>query len=247
MNKEEYLLPGERIDDLQLKGLQIIQNPEWFCFGMDAVLLSGFVPAGAKGNLMDLGCGNGILPILLSAKTRCSTLTGLEIQGRVAQMAQRSVRMNGLEDRISILEGDIREAGRAFAPASFDIVTSNPPYMVKEHGLLTREGPRAAARHEIFCTFRDVALAARHLLKQKGHFYLVHRPFRLVEILLQLREADLEPKRLRMVHPFADKEPNMVLIDAVRDGRSGITVEPPLFVFDREGVFTPELREIYGS
>lgn len=236
----------ERLDDLQLSGLQIIQDPERFCFGMDAVLLSGFVKAKEGDLLLDLGTGTGILPLLLSAKTGCAHLTGLEIQEDSADMARRSVALNHLEERISIVTGDLKEAGTLFAPASFDCITCNPPYMIGQHGIVNPEAPKAIARHEVLCTFEDVAACAEKLLRTGGHFFLVHRPFRLAEILVTLSAHKLEPKRLRMVHPFIDKEPNMVLIEAVRGGKPRMTVESPLIIFEEQGRYTKEIREKYG-
>lgn len=236
----------ERLDDLQLSGLRIIQDPERFCFGMDAVLLSGFVRAKAGDLLLDLGTGTGILPLLLSAKTQCSHLTGLEIQEDSADMARRSVAINRLEERISIVTGDIKEAGTIFAPASFDCVTCNPPYMIGRHGIINPDAPKAIARHELLCTFEDVAACAEKLLHTGGHFFLVHRPFRLAEIMVTLTAHKLEPKRMRMVHPFVDQEPNMVLIEAVRGGKPRMTVESPLIIFEEPGRYTKEIREKYG-
>ena len=240
------LKPQERLDDLQLSGYRIIQDPGRFCFGMDAVLLSGFVKA-AKGEvLLDLGTGTGILPILLAAKTQCAHLTGLEIQEESADMARRSVALNGLEDRISIVTGDIREAGTLFAPASFDCITCNPPYMIGDHGITNPQAPKAIARHEILCTFEDVVSATARLLRPGGHFFLVHRPFRLAELIVCLTKYKLEPKRMRLVHPYVDKEPNMVLIEAVRGGNSRMTVESPLIIFEEPGQYTKEIRERFG-
>ena len=234
------------MDDLQLSGLKIIQNPEKFCFGMDAVLLSGFVRTRKGELLLDIGTGTGILPLLLSAKTECAHLTGLEIQEESADMARRSVAINHLEDRISIVTGDVREAGQIFAPASFDCITCNPPYMIGKHGIANPDAPKAIARHEILCTFEDVAAAAALLLRSGGKFFLVHRPFRLSEIMVTLTKHHLEPKRMRLVYPYVDKEPNMVLIEAVRGGNSRMTVEPPLIIFESQGNYTKEIREKYG-
>ena len=236
----------ERLDDLQLSGLKIIQNPEKFCFGMDAVLLSGFVRTRKGELLLDIGTGTGILPLLLSAKTECAHLTGLEIQEESADMARRSVAINHLEDRISIVTGDVREAGQIFAPASFDCITCNPPYMIGKHGITNPDAPKAIARHEILCTFEDVAAAAALLLRSGGKFFLVHRPFRLSEIMVTLTKHHLEPKRMRLVYPYVDKEPNMVLIEAVRGGNSRMTVESPLIIFESQGNYTKEIREKYG-
>ena len=246
------LRPGEKIDDLQRSGLRIIQDPARFCFGMDAVLLTGFIQDGignrsvSREELLDLGTGTGIIPLLMSAKSDCRLLTGLEIQQGSADMASRSVRLNGLESRVRIVQGDIREADALFAPASFGLVTCNPPYMIQSHGLQNPDSPKAIARHEVLCCFYDVARAAEKLLKSGGHFYLVHRPFRLAEIMTTLRDHGLEPKRMRLVYPYVDREPNMVLLDCTRGGRPRLTVERPLIVYKEPGVYTDEIYEVYG-
>ena len=240
------LKPGERFDELQRNGYRIIQNPDTFCFGMDAVLLSGFVTAKEGDNLLDLCTGNGILPILLSAKTKCAHLTGLEIQDQIADMANRSVLVNGLSDKVSIVTGDVKEADKYFASASFDCITCNPPYMIGQHGLTNPDAPKAIARHEVLCTFEDVASKAAMLLKPGGHFFLVHRPFRLAELIVTLSKYKLEPKRMKLVYPYVDKEPNMVLLEAVRGGKSRMTVEKPLIVYEKPGVYTSEIYDIYG-
>ncbi len=240
------MLPGEKIDDLQRSGLHILQDPGRFCFGMDAVLLTGYVGETRGKALLDLGTGTGIIPLLLSAKTNIEHLTGLEIQEESADMASRSVAMNGLQDRISIVQGDIREADRLFAPASFDVITSNPPYMKGQHGLQNPDSPKAIARHEIMCDFDDIVRVTKKLLRPGGHFYLVHRPFRLAELFTVLCASGLEPKRMRLVHPYIDREPNMVLLDCVRGGQSRLTVDRPLIVYEKPGVYTKEIYDVYG-
>lgn len=240
------LKDGERLDDLHRNGFQIIQNERLFCFGMDAVLLSGFAQVKEGGRALDLGTGTGIIPILLAAKTKGEYFAGLEISALSADMARRSVLHNGLEKRIEIIQGDIKEAGELFAPASFDTVTSNPPYMIGQHGLTNPDIEKAAARHEIFCTLEDVVRAAARLVRPGGKFYMVHRPFRLAEIIRTLSEYKLEPKRMRLVYPYVDREPNMVLIEAMRGGKPRMTVEKPLIVYEKPGVYTPEITEIYG-
>ena len=240
------LKDGERLDDLHRNGFQIIQNEKLFCFGMDAVLLSGFAHVKEGGRALDLGTGTGIIPILLAAKTKGEYFAGLEISALSADMARRSVLHNGLEERIEIIKGDIKEAGELFAPASFDTVTSNPPYMIGQHGLTNPDIEKAAARHEIFCTLEDVVRAAAKLVRPGGKFYMVHRPFRLTEIIRTLSEYKLEPKRMRLVYPYVDREPNMVLIEAMRGGKPRMTVEKPLIVYEKPGIYTPEITEIYG-
>ena len=236
----------ERIDDLQRNGYRIIQKKKGFCFGMDAVLLSGFAQVKEGEAAVDLGTGTGIIPILLEAKTKGKHFTGLEIQEEVAEMAERSVRLNQLEARVDIVRGDIREASRLFGKASFDVVTSNPPYMNDNHGLKNPELPKAIARHEVFCTLDDVCREASLLLKSGGRFYMVHRPHRLAEIITALKTYKLEPKRMKLVHPFVDKEANMVLIEAVRGGRSMMKVEAPIIVYREPGVYTREIYDVYG-
>lgn len=236
----------ERIDDLQRNGYRIIQKKKGFCFGMDAVLLSGFAQVKEGEVAVDLGTGTGIIPILLEAKTKGKHFTGLEIQEEVAEMAGRSVRLNQLENRVDSVRGDIKEASRLFGKASFDVVTSNPPYMNDNHGLKNPELPKAIARHEVFCTLDDVCREASLLLKSGGRFYMVHRPHRLAEIITALKTYKLEPKRMKLVHPFVDKEANMVLIEAVRGGRSMMKVEAPIIVYREPGVYTREIYDVYG-
>lgn len=243
---EIELKENERIDDLQRNGYQIIQKTDGFCFGMDAVLLSGFAQVKKGERAIDLGTGTGIIPILLEAKYEGEHYTGLEIQKEMAEMAARSVALNHLEEKVSIVLGDIKEAGRLFGLANFDVVTSNPPYMNDAHGLKNPDLPKAIARHEVLCTLEDVVREAAGLLKPGGRFYMVHRPHRLIEIITALTKYKLEPKRMKMVHPFVDKEANMVLIEAVRGGRSMIKVEAPVIVYKEQGVYTDEIYDIYG-
>ena len=236
----------ERVDELQRNGYRIIQNPSKFCFGMDAVLLTGFARARSSDQLLDLGTGTGIIPLLMEAKYHPAHLTGLEIQADSADMAARSVELNGLSEKIDIITGDIREADHIFPSASFDCITCNPPYMIGKHGIANPDAPKAIARHELLCTFEDVARQTEKLLKPGGHFFLVHRPFRLAEIITVLVGHHLEPKRMQLVHPYVDREPNMVLLEAVRGGRARMTVEKPLVVFRKPGEYMPEIGEIYG-
>ena len=246
LHDDIHLKENERIDDLERNGYRIIQDTERFCFGMDAVLLSGFARVKDGARVLDLGTGTGIIPILLEAKTGASHLTGLEIQEDSADMARRSVHLNGLDEKIDIVTGDIKEAGSLFDAASFDVVTCNPPYMTDKHGLTNPSDAKAIARHEILCTLEDVIAQTAKLLKPGGNFYMVHRPFRLAEIMVLLHTYKLEPKRMQLVYPYVDKEPNMVLIEANRGGRPRLTVEKPLIVQREHNVYMPEIYDIYG-
>ena len=243
---EINLKENERIDDLQRNGYGIIQKKGAFCFGMDAVLLSGFAAVREGEQALDLGTGTGIIPILLEAKTKGRHFTGLEIQPEMADMARRSVAYNHLEEKIKIITGDIKEAGQLFHLASFDVITSNPPYMNDAHGLKNPDLPKAIARHEVLCTLEDVVRAAAALLKPGGRFYMVHRPHRLMEILSVMKQYRLEPKRMKFVHPFSDREANMVLIEGIRGARPMVKIEAPIIVYQAPGVYTDEIYEIYG-
>ena len=218
---------GERVDDLQ-NGFYVIQNPEKFCFGMDAVLLSGFAKIRNNARVLDMGTGTGIIPILLKSREKGTHFTGLEIQKECADMASRSVAYNGLESAIDI------------------VLTSNPPYMIGEHGLRNPYMAKAIARHEVLCTLEDVVSQASRVLKDRGHFFMVHRPFRLAEIFQVMMKYKLEPKRMQLVYPYIDREPNMVLIEACKGGNSRITVERPLIVYEKPGEYTKSILEIYG-
>lgn len=233
-SKEELAHPGERVDDLQIGGLELIQNPNGFCFGVDAVFLSDFVRVKPGETVLDLGTGNGIIPILLTAKTRGKKFTGLEIQEKTADMARRSVALNGLEEKVDIVTGDIKEAAELFKPAFFDVITTNPPYMLAEHGMRNPDSSKAIARHEVLCSLDDILRESMRLLQDKGRFYMVHRPFRLTEIMIKMNHYKIEPKRIQFIHPYINKEPVLVLIEGVRGARSRVTVEPPIVIYEGE-------------
>lgn len=242
---EIELKENERLDDLGRKGYQIIQNTGRFCFGMDAVLLSEFVHIKKNECVADLGTGTGILPILLEAKTEAKQFKALEIQEESVDMARRSVCFNHLQEKIEIVMGDIKEAVKIFGAASFDVVTTNPPYMRDEHGLKNPEQAKSVARHEVLCNLDDVIKNGAGLLKEYGRFYMVHRPFRLSEIMDALHRYRLEPKRMRFVHPYVNKDANMVLIEAVKGGGINLKLEPPLIVYAEKGKYTEEVLRMY--
>lgn len=246
MTTNNLLKDGERLDDLQCKGYYIIQDPARFCFGMDAVLLSGFAKAKKGEKVLDLGTGTGIIPILMSAKTEGESFTALEIQEESADMARRSVAYNHLDDKVKIVTGDIKDASNIFGASSFHVITTNPPYMIGTHGENSPSEAKAIARHEVLCTLDDILRESARLLMPGGRFYMVHRPFRLAEIMSKMVEYKIEPKRMRLVHPYIDKEPNMVLIEGLRGGKSRITVEAPLIVYKEPGVYTEKIYNLYG-
>lgn len=232
--RKKLIRPGERLDDLQIGGLELIQNPAGFCFGVDAVFLSDFVKVKPGETVLDLGTGNGIIPILLSAKTKGKKFTGLEITPETADMARRSISYNYLDEKIEIVTGDIKEASEIFKPAFFDVITTNPPYMISEHGLRNLDDAKAVARHEVLCTLDDILRESMRLLQDKGRFYMIHRPFRLTEIMIKMNYYKIEPKRIRFIHPYIDKEPVLVLVEGVRGAKPRITVEPPLIIYDQK-------------
>jgi tRNA1Val (adenine37-N6)-methyltransferase len=246
MTEENYLCQGERIDDLERSGLKIIQNPAKFCFGMDAVLLSGFARAYKGERTIDLGTGTGIIPILMSAKTKGESFVGLEIQKESADMAERSVSMNALQKKITIACCDFRDAPDMFGKGSFDVVTSNPPYIKDMCGISNPNDAKKIARHEIYGSLEDLIRTSAALLINGGRAYFVHRPSRLAEIMYFMHLYKLEPKRMRMVYPFIDREPNMVLIEGRHGAGSELRIEKPLIIYGGDGKYTDEIYDIYG-
>ncbi|MCR2823358.1 tRNA1(Val) (adenine(37)-N6)-methyltransferase [Lederbergia panacisoli] len=243
------LYEDERLDYLLAENLRIIQSPSVFAFSLDAVLLARFtyLPI-QKGNIIDLCSGNGVIPLLLSPKTKAKII-GVEIQERLYDMAIRSVSYNDLDDRIHMIHGDIKDMPKRLGHDRFDVVTCNPPYFLSPSAdVINPNEHLAIARHEILCTLEDAVKTSSQLLRQGGKAAFVHRPERLMDILTIMREYRLEPKRLRFVYPKAGKEANTILVEGIKDGNAGLKVLPPLFVYNEENEYTDEVREIlYGS
>ena len=248
MSLEQILKENERIDDLEFKGLKIIQNEECFCFGMDSVLLSDFAKSIRKGsNVLDLGTGNGIIPILLCGKTELKKVIGVEIQEDIADMAKRSSKLNKLEDRFEVLNANILDLEKIYEKQVFDAIVTNPPYKKLQTGLSNVNEKKKIARHEVTANLEDFIRVAKDMLKDKGELYMVHRPERLVDIFSLMRAYKIEPKILRMVCPSKDKAPNLVLIKGVKNAKPFLKVESNLYVYDEEGNYTNEVLKIYNK
>lgn len=236
---------AERIDDLQLNGLRIIQDTESFCFGVDAVLLSYIAENTKAESIMDLCTGNGIVPILLAGKTNAKRICGIEIQEKQADLAKRSVSLNGLENRVFIYNMDLKDAVNEFKKGSFDAVTCNPPYIENSGGIINEKSEKAIARHEIMCTLEDVIKVSSELLAPLGRFYMVHKPERLVDIFSLMREYKIEPKRLWMVHPSKDKKANIVLVEGAKNGGRDLKMMEPIYVYAEDGNYSDMINKIY--
>lgn len=236
---------NEVIDDLQYKGLKIIQKKAGFKFGVDAVILSNFLSVKKNDDVIDLGTGTGIIPILLAGKTEAKSITGLEIQSDMAEMAKRSVLLNSQCDRVKIVCGDIKESIEQFGSSRFNCVVTNPPYMSVGRGLVNPSDTKSIARHEILCSLEDIIRVSSRLLVPGGQFAMVHRPQRLVDILYLMRHYKIEPKFLRFVHPSPYKRANLVLIKGFRGGNPELKMMEPLYVYDESGKFSKEIDEIY--
>ncbi len=236
----------ERIDDLQIGGLKIIQDDALFCFGVDAVLLSHFAKDTPAATIVDLCSGNGIVGILLAGKTNASSIYCVEVQSKSADLARRSVALNALNDRVHIIEDNLNNCGQYFKKGTVDIVTCNPPYIANHGGLENKTSERNIARHEILCTLEDVIRESADMLKSGGKLFLVHKPERLVDIFCTMRSYSIEPKRVQFVHPQPYKKANIVLVEGVRNGGSELKMMPPLYVYDEDHNYSKEINAIYG-
>lgn len=243
-NKKE----NERIDDLEIDNLRIIQKKDGFCFGIDSVLLSDFAK-NIKNNskVIDLGTGTGILGFLLLAKTKISKIIGIEIQKEIAEMAQRSIRMNKLEEKFEVLNYNIKDIDKVLKTDSYDAVITNPPYKKINSGKINDNEMKLISRHEIKANLEDFIKISFKMLKDKGALYIVHRAERLVDIMAEMRKCKMEPKRIRFVYSNKTSESKLVLIEAIKNGRSSVRVEKPLYVYDNDGAYTDEILKIYNK
>jgi tRNA1Val (adenine37-N6)-methyltransferase len=242
----EFIKHDETLDDLQLNGINIIQKKEAFRFGVDAVLLADFAKIKKGMSVIDLCTGGGIVPLLITGKTQAKNIIGVEIQEDMVEMAIRSVKLNKLEDRIEFIKGDLKDIKLLKTLPKADVVTVNPPYKLKNSGIINPDDKNAIARHEICCTLEDVIIAARTVLKDNGKMYMVHRPERLADIFCLMRKYKIEPKRVKMIHPSIKKAPNIVLIEGHKDGGTFLKWDEPIYVHNEDGSYTYEIDKIYG-
>lgn len=241
------LKENEVIDDLEFKDLRIIQNKKWFKYGIDSVLLSDFAKIKKNAKVLDIGTGTGIISILLSKKTDCKELIGIEVQSDVADMAQRSVELNHLENKVKIINDNILNIEKYFPKEYFDSIVTNPPYQKNNSGLKNENEKQLVARHEVLCSLEDIIQKSFQMLRDNGNFYMVHRPERLVDILFLMRKYRLEPKEIRFVHSKAKEKPVLVLIKGVKYSGKFLKVLEPLIVYEDTGEYTDEIYKIYNK
>ena len=245
---EKFLKENERIDDLELDNLKIIQNKNGFCFGIDSVLLTDFAKTiRPNSSVIDLGTGTGVLPILLSSKTKNTTFVGVEVQNDVAEMAERSIKLNKLEDRIAVLNTNILDLKERYKRGNFDVIITNPPYKKLNSGLKNEQESKIISRHETTASLEDFIDIASYLLKDLGEFYMVHRPDRLVDIFYLMRSKKIEPKKIRFVYPNKNKNANLILIKGIKNAKPFLQYEKNLYIYNEDGNYTEEILKIYNK
>lgn len=245
---EIKLEENERVDDLQINNLKIIQKNDGFCFGIDSVLLSHFaedIKSGSK--VLDLGTGTGIISILLTALVEPEHITGVEIQPKVADMARRSVSLNNLDDKISIINEDIRKLEYILKLGKYDVIITNPPYIKANSGVQSASYTQLISRHEIECNLEDIARISNKLLREYGQIYMVHRPDRLADIIETFRRYKLEVKEIKLVYSRQCGQANLVLIKAIKNGKPFLKIRNPIYIYNKNGEYTEDIFEIYGK
>lgn len=246
MDVNNFIKDDETLDDLQLNGINLIQKKDAFRFGIDAVLLANFAQVKKSHRVIDICTGTGIVPFIIQGKKNPKSILGIEIQEEFVEMANRSVKINDLQEKIQFIKADIKDLKFLKQIEKGDVVTVNPPYKINSAGIVNTKDKLAIARHEILCSLEDVLISSRILLKDNGRLYMVHRPERLADILCLMRKHRIEPKRIRMVHPNSKKPPNIVLVEGQRDGGAFLKWDTPLYVYNDNGEYSNEINEIYG-
>ena len=244
---EVNLLVGERVDDLQFKDLKLIQNPEYFSFGADAILLARFSAPKDNDTVIDLGSGTGIIPVMVSGLSNSNRIVGVEIQECMCDMFSRSVKLNSLENRVQVLCADIRQLSEILPSGEFSLVISNPPYIKSGNGIVNDHSQKAISRHEVMCTLDDVCKSASYLLKAKGRFAMVHKPERIIECCDSMRKYGIEPKRVQIIYPKTDKYPSAMLIEGTKGAKPGLKFLKPIIIMDENGEYTASVQKIYAD
>ena len=245
---EVLLKDNERIDDLQLNNLKIIQNKNGFCFGIDSVLLADFAKdIRNNSKVLDLGTGTGIIATLLCAKTKLSKIYGIDIQKDVCDMASRSIKLNNLEDKFEIINTNIKDLKNIFEESSFDAIVSNPPYKKENSGIKNETETKLISRHEITASLEDFVSISSKLLNSNSSLYMVHRPERLSDLFYLLKKYNLEPKKLRIVQSYVDSKPKLILVKATKNAKSFLNIEKPLIIYNKDGSYTDEILKIYSK
>ena len=247
MQIEIEIKENERIDDLDINNLKIIQNKDGFCFGVDSVILSDFAKEIKEGSkVLDLGTGTGIISLLLTAKTKLKKIYGIEVQEEVAEMAKRSVVLNNLEDKFEVIHLDIKNLNNVFKKNTFDAIVSNPPYKKENSGIINLEEKKNISRNETTANLEDFIKVSKDMLKEKGELYFVHRPDRIVDILSLMRKYRIEPKKIRLVFGNEEKEPKMVLVKGIKGANEFLKFGPNLYIYNKKGEYSDEINRIYG-
>jgi tRNA1Val (adenine37-N6)-methyltransferase len=254
MERNMNLKENERIDDLGINDLKIIQNTDYFCFGTDSVLLANFITSNSSNNIiLDLCSGGGVIPIIVSAKYKCSKVFAIELQDEMFDLLKRNIELNKLEEKISIMQGNITDFSsirqniiKETGSGSVNIITVNPPYKPKGRGIGNEHNVKYIARHEEMCNLEDIFLTSSKLLEYKGKLYLVHKPERIVDLLAIARKYNLEAKRIRYVYPRVDTKPSIVLIEYIKGGGNETLMLPALIEYNEDGSYTDEIYKIYG-
>ena len=229
---------NEKIEDLEDKRLKIIQAKDSYRFSVDSILLLNFIRLKNYENIIDLGTGSGIIPLLLFGKKKGLSIYGVEIQKDLADMARRSVELNKLQNDITIIQEDFRNLKNIFKNQQFDVVVSNPPYVSMGQGKINPSSSRAIARHEIKGSLEDMISVSNYLLKNKGRIYLIYRSAKLIKLVITLKRYGIEPKVIKLIHPRPGENANLVLLEGIKSGKEELKIEDPIFLYSNKKMET---------